>query len=176
MKYFELSSFRTNKLVHLLSDFWIYQKYPSPFDVQDSYLNRGGWREGWRFICVHVCVYLSAIQQAPTLFTCFWILYSQTKFQTPEAIKNMKKFKKFNKIAHFFPCDQCHQSGVSCLCTPVHPERGWAWQSVLRRSPLSSDCPEVGSSLKRFAVFKSVENSITRIGMTMKNRSLFPIL
>lgn len=59
MKYFELSSFGTNKLVHLLSDFWIYQKYPSPFDVQDSYFNMGGAEKGgglYVYVCVFICM------------------------------------------------------------------------------------------------------------------------
>lgn len=126
MKYFELSSFGTNKLVHLLSDFWIYQKYPSPFDVQDSYFNMGGCREGWRFVCVCVRVYLYVVQHAPTLFV---FEFCNLKLDFRYNLDYVKKSKYLDEIVHFFPCDQCHQNGVSSLCTPVQPGGSWAGQS-----------------------------------------------
>lgn len=171
MKYFELSSFGTNKLFHLLSDFWIYQKYPSPFDVQDSYFNMGGWGEGWRFVCVCVRVYLCVVQHTPTVFV-FEFCNLKLDFRFQKQSRLWKKTKIFGRNCAFLPLwpmspEWCEQSLRSNSAWGI---LSWA---VLRRPPLSSGCPEVGSSLKGLALCNSVKNTITRTGMTVKNRSLF---
>lgn len=97
MKYFELSPFGTNKLVHLLSDFWIYQKYPSTFDVQGSCFNRGAWREGWRFVCVRACMCVSCSKLPHYLFVFeFCLLKLDFRLQKQSGIWKKNIWMKWN--------------------------------------------------------------------------------
>lgn len=133
----------------------------------------GGERGGglYVYVCAFICVYT----KLPHYLFVFEFCNLKLDFRIQKQSRIWKKIC-LDKTAHFFSCDQCHQRDVRCLCIPGHSEGCWAGQSVLRGPPHLLNCPEVGSSLKGLAVCNSVKNSITRIGMTAKNRSLFPIL
>lgn len=60
MKHFELSPFGANKLIHLLSDLWMYQKYPPTLSSKIATLTGEGGEKGGG-LCVYMCVEYSKL-------------------------------------------------------------------------------------------------------------------